>query len=132
MHNITVIFLHCMYMQSGSCDCGLYAIANATAIANGDNPGSCRFYQEKMRLHLYHCLQAHNLQPFPHKKVGKGEETVKCTDDFAIYCHCRMPEIKNVPMIECSKCKKWFHAICEQVSDSALNISETEWLCCFC
>ena len=30
-------------MQNGTSDCGLYAIAFATAIAFGDDPGSCLF-----------------------------------------------------------------------------------------
>ena len=43
-------------MQSGGYDCGLFAIAFATALANGIPPGRCTFKQELMRKHLYTCL----------------------------------------------------------------------------
>ena len=39
-------------MQEGYSDCGLFAIAFATALANGKQPGGCFFDQATMRGHL--------------------------------------------------------------------------------
>ena len=69
-------------MQNGTSDCGLYAIAFATAVAFGDDPGSCLFHTQEMRRHLYHCLEAGKLEPFPHKsRLGGG---VKNEDNFDV------------------------------------------------
>lgn len=123
---IIILFI----MQNGTSDCGLYAIAFATSIAFGDNPGSCLFDTQKMRRHLYHCLEAGKLEPFPQKsRLGGG---VKNEDNFDVYCVCRMPEMHGVPMIECTRCTKWFHACCVAVTDTVLNTSESKWLCCSC
>lgn len=35
--------------QSGGCDCGLFALASATALVNNVNPGNYLFDQSKMR-----------------------------------------------------------------------------------
>ena len=76
------------------------------------------------------CLEAGKLEPFPHKsRLGGG---VKNEDNFDVYCICRMPEMREVPMIECTRCTKWFHACCVEVSDTVLNTSESEWLCYSC
>ena len=104
-------------MQNGTSDCGLYAIAFATAIAFGDDPASCLFDAQKMRQHLYYCLEAGKLEPFPHRSRLGGH--VKNED---VYCVCRMPEMHSVSMIECTQCSKWFHS-CVEVSDTIPNLS---------
>lgn len=43
--------------QKGLKDCGVFAIAMATAIAMGHNPSNVRFHQEFMRAHLVDCLE---------------------------------------------------------------------------
>ena len=35
----------------------------------------------------------------------RQQETGK-RDDLEEHCHCRMPELKGVPMIECTSCSK--------------------------
>ena len=42
--------------QKGTTDCGLFAIANATAIAHGKNPSKLQFKQKSMRAHLIDCF----------------------------------------------------------------------------
>ena len=54
-----------MQIQAGTCDCGLFAIAAATALAHGIQPGACLFKQNEMRHHLYKCLEKGTLTPFP-------------------------------------------------------------------
>ncbi|XP_064388500.1 uncharacterized protein LOC135336575 [Halichondria panicea] len=49
--------------QEGVVDCGLFAIANATSLAYGTNPGS--YVQSLMRQHLVNCLESGVLPMFP-------------------------------------------------------------------
>ena len=44
-------------MQSGQADCGLFAIAFATALSNGLHPGAYFFDQTLMRSHLLDCFE---------------------------------------------------------------------------
>ena len=68
---LLMIFMHslCMHMQSGSCDCGLFAIAYITELAHGNDPRHVVFEQHKMRKHLYTCFKRGHLSSFPHKKM---------------------------------------------------------------
>ena len=52
--------------QKGSSDCGLFAVANAVALANGVNPCSVTWLQEKMRVHLVKCFEEQKIKMFPH------------------------------------------------------------------
>jgi len=56
--------------QSGSYDCGLHAIAYATALAYGNDPATHHYDQEKMRLYLRKCLIDRKLKVFPHKNLS--------------------------------------------------------------
>ena len=51
--------------QEGYVDCGIFAIANATAIAHGINPGNLKFNQLLMRKHLLDSFEQEILTPFP-------------------------------------------------------------------
>ena len=52
--------------QLGVKDCGVYAIATATLLASGANPGSATYHQQAMREHLVKCFETFQLTPFPH------------------------------------------------------------------
>ena len=115
----------------GGYDCGLFAIAFATAEAHGKDPDVCNFNQAAMRQHLYRCFSSRKLTPFPEKEHSRAGG-LKSEDDIPVHCNCRMPEINDVPMIECSVCLKWFHVGCCHYTDEQLNNSDVEWLCQFC
>ena len=51
--------------RPGSNDCGVYAIANATTIAFGDDPSLVKYDQSAMRFHLIECFTSENIKPFP-------------------------------------------------------------------
>ena len=51
--------------QMGTKDCGLFAIANAVALALGQNLSKSRFRQESMRSHFVACVGQEKLVPFP-------------------------------------------------------------------
>lgn len=119
--------------QSGSCDCGLYAIAFGTAVAFADDPTNCLFDQVMMRSHLYSCLEAGRMKMFPHKKIQPNRKNIiKNNDDFQVYCRCRMPEVKGGLMIECSNCRRWYHVYCENVPDKVVDKTEIDWFCQDC
>ena len=51
--------------QCGSSDCSVYAIAYATALSLGQDPGTLVFSQSEMRRHLYKMLKEKKLTMFP-------------------------------------------------------------------
>ena len=68
-------------MQSSSNDCGIFAIAFATALANGEHPGAYQFDQPKMRKHLIDCLEAQFTSTFPVKRTRADKYKVLSTFD---------------------------------------------------
>ena len=86
----TIVIQHVhMQQQSGSSDCGLFALATAAAICNGLNPGSLEFQQRLMREHLRKSLQRKKLLPFPFKEVPRRIPEFVLKDRLRIYCVCR-------------------------------------------
>ena len=59
------IRIECVQKQCGSNDCGVYAIAYATAVAFGQDPTKVTFHQLSMRKHLVSCNMDKKMQPFP-------------------------------------------------------------------
>ena len=55
----------------------------------------------------------------------RQQETGK-RDDIEVHCHCRMPELKGVPMIECTSCSKCYHVDCEAMPNKVLEDSLAE------
>ena len=55
-----------MVIQDGTADCGLFALASAAALANGEEPGSFVFDQEQMRPH---ALKQKRQSPFLSRNV---------------------------------------------------------------
>jgi len=55
--------------QIGESDCGLFAIANALALAKGILLQNIKFFQSHMRSHLHQCFQNQLLTMFPHETI---------------------------------------------------------------
>lgn len=49
-------FVHNVQQQKGGVDCGLFAIANATALCFGKDPSGLCYEQHQMREHLLKCM----------------------------------------------------------------------------
>ena len=119
-------------MQSGTYDCGLFAIAFATTLVHGELPGRFLFDQDSMRRHLVRCLELGEMTMFPVKKTRRSAGRIKSEDIIEIHCSCRMPEIPEVDMIECSGCSRWFHfPLCVSVPQEARNRG-SPWYCTSC
>ena len=52
---ITLNFID-VQKQRGTCDCGLFALAYATCLVNGESPEHQMFDQDKMQTHLYNSI----------------------------------------------------------------------------
>ena len=58
------------HRQMGVNDCGVFAIAYAVALMNGNEPDGMVFDQSKMRKHLIGCFEKQDMQPFPVYRRG--------------------------------------------------------------
>ncbi|CAH1248769.1 Hypp8399 [Branchiostoma lanceolatum] len=110
---VTVI---CAQRQVGSSDCGLFAIANAVALAEGQCPTDVEFDQLKMRDHLDKCLMGKSLQMFPHfRNFQQSKSLQQSTYQLSIFCICHEYR-QEAPMIQCDQCSNWLHYRCVNIS----------------
>ena len=117
-------------LQSGSNDCGLFAIAYAVTIALGLHPEEYQFAQAGMRPHLLKCLEAQTIEMFPvlRKRRSKAR-IIRATQKISVHCTCRMPGMKS-KMIQCSLCEEWYHlSSCVIVPEFS---HKATWLCDNC
>lgn len=82
--------------QSDSCNCGLFAIAFATAECFGQDPRRIAFDVLQMRAHLQSCLENRHMQPFKGNAWMKPHLLLNMISSFRIYCSCRMPPTQSV------------------------------------
>ena len=132
-HPVDTLTIHTssVQQQQGICDCGIFAIATAIEVCNGNNPERVQFNQKLMRGHLIKCLSQRKLTGFP--KITCEEEClprpVKKKLNIKLFCHCKMPEELDNVMILCDTCDKWFHCSCESINPD--NIPD-KWSCSIC
>ena len=76
--------------QSNGCDCGLFALANATSLCYSTNPCKVTYDQSKMREHFLQCIEEGKMAPFP----IRGQSRVRRfrSENVDIYCVCRLPD----------------------------------------
>ena len=114
--------------QSGTSDCGLFAIAYITAIAFGLNPSSCVFEQRMLRYHFLQCLEKKIITPFPLTREKRTGSNFTKILHFRVYCHCRCIDTGE-KMVKChGHCQEWFHIkyISSKVSRNK------KWFCMNC
>ena len=110
------------------------ATASALALASGQDPSLIDLNEELGHKHLKNVLK---IEPFP----PSGEPNPKRQENIQIKeinCICRMPEFsrckgfynpeRDVNLVECEGCKKWFHPSCKKISKKYLN-SDLEYFC---
>lgn len=99
--------------QNNGVDCGVFAIAFATAICNNINPVEWNYDCVKMRRHLELCIRAGKLSPFPttsQRKISKRLQVIT-SEKVSIYCICRTNDFGDT-MVQCHQCAQYYHANC--------------------
>ena len=120
-------------MQSNQSDCGIFAIAFATALVHGHHPGMYVFQRSAMRMHLVKCIENGKLTMFPVKKTRRIAEKVKKIESVPVYCTCRMPQVPGQNWIKCSTCKEWFHiGGCVEVDNIFVKQTKLKWYSSLC
>ena len=82
----------------GTADCGMFALAVAISLCNGDDPSTQAYDQRVMRAHLALCFECGEFAAFPVKKLSSNV-TAKVEVTEELFCHCRMPYRKGQFMI---------------------------------
>ena len=143
---ISVNFIDVQTQSSGN-DCGLFSIAFAASLCAGEpeflasislifylacvgeNPSELHYIQHDFRNHLFKCLEANLVTPFPRRnrkrKGGNRGQT-----SFGIFCTCRLPAYGK--MISCSSCHEWFHRKCVVTPTEVWRRKEVDWYCNSC
>ena len=127
---INLFFIHFPHAQgqkNGS-DCGVFAIAFAMAICNGQNPEDLKFDIPKMRRHLSECLEDEQMRHFPSKQHHYCQTTCR-RENIPVFCKCRLQE--GGDMICCESCETWYHSTCDKIPKTAWAKGST-WLCSSC
>ena len=68
--------------QIGSSECGLYAIAFATALMFGQQPGAFFFDEKSLRKHLVDCFQKQRMSIFPYTRTRRNASKVRLWNIF--------------------------------------------------
>ena len=120
--------------QPNTWDCGVFALANATELLYGYDPARCHWEVGGMRKHLLECLKRGHMLRFPtlkQRRLPLGSR-VKFSFKESIYCVCRMPNDKKIPMVQCSSCTNWYHGQCLNINVEDVEDSERKWICDEC
>ena len=78
--------------QEGAVDCGLFALANATTLCQGELPQSKQYIQSAMRPHLIRCFKESSPSAFPAKPRNLCGDHIKKTKVISVHCSCHLPE----------------------------------------
>lgn len=120
--------------QTGSRDCGLFAIAAVTSLCHGKEPSMLLFDQTKLREHFVRCVREGQLTEFPVVSTNrKTTTTVVERKRVNLHCECRLPDNGQEKMAQCSTCKKWFHKSCLKIPEKVFENKKTaRWHCLRC
>ena len=124
--------------QIGSSDCGLFSIAFAIALCQGQDPSTLQFNQSLMRSHLKSALEAGILTQFPTREANtKRRHRIYASTRVDVYCVCRAPwsrlDSSKGGMIQCHSCNEWFHEACVNLSNSLQSVPiKFKWICELC
>ena len=114
--------------QSGTTDCGLYALAYCTSLLFGSDPCLSIYARDEMRPHLVSCLEKGSLTEFPTLRSRRLSNTKLVTSTIIIeICPICLKSDHGDLMVACELCKKWFHKEC--VPPFSGNI---DWICSIC
>lgn len=86
-----VLYSSSCQQQNNSDDCGVYAIAFATALLFNLDPSKVTFHSGKLRNHLKSCLLRRELTPFPSVGSRCANERESSETVVDVICSCRRP-----------------------------------------
>ena len=112
--------------QSGSSDCGIFAIALALQNALGHSLVETEFDQAMMKDHLLKCFTSRILTPFPTIEISEPRMIKLLSMEISVYCTWMMPDTFD-DMVQCGTCRKWCHIKC--IGLSKLPDAKEEWNC---
>ena len=111
-------------------DCGLYAIANATALAFGRDPSKEQYIPSKLREHLLKCLEEKEMRLFPTAKgTSKRRKAIKKIENIKLYCVCNMPDTHTTYFL-CDQCSSEYHPEC--LGLDAVLLKDRSFICPTC
>jgi len=110
--------------QPNGNDCGLYAVAFATALVYGQDPTEEDYCD--LRSYFLNCMLSHCLTQFPSSVVYRKPKVLQMIEPS--FCSCGRGDDGRL-MIECKSCGEWFHS--QRVG--GLSAAEAEnWKCSSC
>jgi len=120
--------------QKGMSDCGMFAVAYITSISMGQDPVNIVYKQETMRPHLLQCLVAKNMSSFPVQCYRTVRKPVSLSTTLKLFCLCRQVYMRGSKMIECTRCREWYHQVCILLSNNSFNdaAENKSFLCVKC
>ena len=115
-----------MATQKGSSDCGLYAIAVSTALANDIDPVTLVYHQDDMRAHFGYCLEKKKMEVFTVLKTRRITNHIVYTVMIYLCPICQKCD-NGTRMVQCEVCNRWYHDSCIPKYDE-----EKDWYCSTC
>ena len=74
--------------QSNGYDCGVFAIAFATSLANREDPITRLYNQKKLCALLVDCMASGTLTPFPSDSI-RAKRSKEIVQEEKVFCTCR-------------------------------------------
>lgn len=128
-HTIEVNHIDVQRQGNGS-DCGVFALAFATALCFDQNPTCLRFDQMQMRHHLISCIDRGHMELFPKARGSRQSHKPSKMQLIQVYCICR--SVDEGTMIQCTTCNEWYHTKCISVPRRYVTNKELDWNCQQC
>ncbi|XP_065679788.1 uncharacterized protein LOC136094113 [Hydra vulgaris] len=126
--------------QSNGEDCGVFSIAFVYHIVSTKSkPDNVTFSIPEMRSHMLNCIKVNKVSSFP-QSLASCKRCFQKEIFIELFCSCRMPwnpienRNNNNQMAQCSRCKQWFHKMCENVPDFVFfkKNRRLPWFCYCC
>eukprot|EP00058_Branchiostoma_floridae_P016733 XP_002602221.1 hypothetical protein BRAFLDRAFT_76910 [Branchiostoma floridae] len=109
--NVLTVLLPEVQHQWNAEDCGLFVIAWAVDIAEGQDVSRLMYDDRKMRSHLEMCFKEEKLTPFPRLTSRKWRVRPISAHQVSLVCHCdqggRLGRLER-----CKACRRIFHVSC--------------------
>ncbi|XP_078597277.1 polycystin family receptor for egg jelly-like [Branchiostoma floridae x Branchiostoma japonicum] len=113
--NVLTVIVPDVQRQENVFDCGLFAIAWAVDIAEGQDVSRVLYDDRKLRSHLVMCFGQGKLTPFPRLTTRRKQEGPSKAHRIWLVCHCEQGE-RLGRMERCNRCRRIFHVSCLLVS----------------